>query len=81
MNGPGVPTEMLVLAMIVPMNAVGAGVAELPTCQYTLHGDAPLEQDRKLFRGGQCPPHLEEEARVGVALRVERERPVSAELE
>ena len=42
-------SEMLVSAMKVPWNAVVVpSVAELPICQYTLHGLAPLTSTTEL---------------------------------
>ena len=69
-------SEMLVSAIRLPWNAVVVpSVAELPTCQKTLHGVAPLMSTTELADAVvSADADLEDELRVGVALGVERER-------
>ena len=64
-----VVNEMLVSARMFPVNAVFVPrVAELPTCQNTLHGGPPLIMtDRRVARGRQRAPDLEHEDGAGVA--------------
>ena len=67
---------MLVSARILPANdVVDPSVAELPTCQNTLHSDPPLitatEEPLAVVKRAAG---LEDEDGVGVALRIERER-------
>ena len=70
---------MLVSARMLPMNAVLVPrVAELPTCQKTLHVAAAVDHaHRRVARRGQRAADLEDEDRVRVAPASSMSVPVS----
>ena len=76
-----VVTVMLCRARTLPVKVDAVPrVAELPICQYTLHGLAPLIRLTLARRGGgQGRPRSEHPYGVGVTLSVECQRPREAE--